>query len=210
MVIKYIFIRHADKKWKNNKGPDGCFQHDPPLKENTFTKITLFGNKLIIQHGFPNMIIMSPYLRVRQTVQELISIHTSREMYKCIDMNISEYLGNQNTNIDVSEETKYYSTSSNFENICRLPKPGESMRNLKNRVDDHIDSIHILSDDIINTMEDDKIIWIVTHGIIIQYIHEILRRKKPLGISSRSFYPDSLSGFVITKTSTELSISYLT
>ena len=28
---KITFIRHAEKEYNNNKGPPGCYQHDPDI-----------------------------------------------------------------------------------------------------------------------------------------------------------------------------------
>lgn len=203
--IKYVFIRHAEKEFNNNRGPDGAFQHDPPLKESLLHITERMGRKLLNNIGVPNMIIMSPYLRVRQTVNMLGKNHDFSQLYY-VDTNLAEYLGNQSINIHVSPSTIYHST---VDDKLVLPNTRENKEMLMDRVRNHIDTIHILDDYIANKVEEDKIIWIVTHGIVIQYIHEILKQNNIENIMSSEFYPSYLCGFIVTKDISNSTIEYI-
>jgi broad specificity phosphatase PhoE len=161
-----VWLRHADKKYANRKGPNGVKQHDSPIKEGLTEDIDFLTSNLIKKHGIPDYILCSPFLRTRQTAEKILNyIEKNCKRYKIdivYDNNISEFLGFQHPigeEADVEEETKL------------LYKPnkillGESIDELKLRTKKHILGI--------NESYTGNV-WVITHGIVIKYISGHLR-----------------------------------
>jgi broad specificity phosphatase PhoE len=173
MYSKYIWIRHADKKFDNGKAIDGYCQHDSPIKDDINEEIYDKVNLLVEKYGFPTHIIYSPFLRTRQTkdymlikLKEIDEI-LSEKIEINHDLNISEFLGFQKpigVPAKVEEETQLY-----FKQTILL---GESLKNLNLRVMNHIYDLNIFD------TKKEKCIWIITHGIIISNIYHNLYKIK--------------------------------
>ena len=199
----YIFIRHADKEYNNNRGFYGCNQHDPPIKKKYLNKIHQLGSNLTDNFGLPNMIIISPFLRVRQTALHLISNIDKKSQIKnlYIDKNISEYLGNHNGDIlSIEPETKTY---LNIHNVIK-----ENTENLRHRVKQHLLNIQVynkIENRLINT---NKVVWIVTHGIIINFVNKFLKKSGKFRNCENYFYPDYLKGLIIKISNYDAIVEY--
>jgi broad specificity phosphatase PhoE len=168
---KFIWIRHANKLYCNGKAPEGCHQHDSPIQEDSIKYIHSKVDSLIKEFGFPTKICVSPFLRTRQTVEKMLQrlyvLDTKKTSKITIesDTDISEYLGFQKPfgdEADVSEET-----ASIFEKKIIL---GESLKNLNYRVKSHITRLNIIE-------ENPEIVWIITHGIILNNIYYYLTKQ---------------------------------
>ena len=187
MSSKYIWIRHAEKKFDNGKAPYGCYQHDSPIKDDIVEEIYNKVDSLIEKYGFPTHIIYSPFLRTRQTKNHIltrlkqISENLTEKININYDIKISEFLGFQKPigiPAHIEEETQ-----THFKETILL---GESLKNLNTRVIDHIYDLNIFN----NIQE--RCIWIITHGFIINNVYHNLYKMQGIkkDIKSR---PKSLS-----------------
>lgn len=199
----YIYIRHAEKAYSNGKGPQHLPKHDPPITEKSIESIQEIGSKLIKEYGIPDLIITSPYLRVQQTVEYLTSSIKKNINDKVhIDLNIAEYLGHQKDEIDLTETTL---DLINYK-IDKLPQPGETMTQLKERIVEHMRLVQLGEDTIKNEKTPD-IIWIVTHGLIIKNVYSVLKSYKDLSdVTNSTFYPNELGYFILSTKDNKLEI----
>jgi broad specificity phosphatase PhoE len=189
MDSKFIWIRHANKKYANGKGAIGDFQHDSPIKEDVLDEIGICVENLL-KYGFPTHILYSPFLRTRQTKDitlnklKLINPEKSKLIKIEHDLNISEFLGFQkpvSQIADVEQDTlKYFPYD-----VCL----GESLKNLNIRVRNHITSL--------NLEEPGRIVWIFTHGIVQNNIYYILNKRYDLN-KKIPIYPSALSHVYFT------------
>jgi broad specificity phosphatase PhoE len=172
----FIWIRHGDKEYHNNKGPTGAPQHDPPIIPTTFSKIVERGKHLMRMYGPPLKCICSPYLRCRQTASLLLNDMNAEIL---IDTNISEFLGFQKrgTCPDLLESTWKASKGSIGGPI---PPCGEKRSELDERIHKHLTIMNIdrYIGGTYNPCElKDGVYWIVTHGIVIEDIFKELTAK---------------------------------
>jgi broad specificity phosphatase PhoE len=218
MAINYIYIRHAPKEYSNGHAPPGRPQHDPSISKRSFQDCEELGNILIENYGLPSMIITSPYLRTRQTAAKLSC--AIPESMKCddknlfIDTNIAEYLGNQRGQVDVNDDTFYYSLKPTTDGEEEFPlRTGETKPELNERILNHLQMMQILHKEGKENNrvipETYKIIWIITHGLVISTIYDILRKSNFSGCSKDEFYPAELSGIAITIKEDSTSVSLL-
>jgi broad specificity phosphatase PhoE len=170
MKRQFIWIRHANKLFCNGKAPEGYHQHDPPIKEESKEEIYKKVDSLIKEFGFPDKLICSPFLRTRQTIEKMLErlfildVKRASNIITETDIDISEYLGFQKpsyTEADVDKETKGLSKTKII--------LGESLKNLNYRVKDHISKLNLFEDKV-------EIIWIITHGIILNNIYYSLTK----------------------------------
>ncbi len=206
----YIYIRHGEKSYSNGRGPKNMPQHDPPLLEERTYIIQNMGKELILKYGKPNIIVMSPYLRVQQTVEHLtqtlyenpeMAMEIDKNLY--IDTNIAEFLGNQRGEIDLSEETLFDLNN----NTDQLPQPGETKDQLRSRVEKHMDLLNIS----LSKMErkKPKVVWIISHGLVIQNVYDILKTYPNIeGITQETFYPRELGYFILKINDKNLNIEF--
>jgi broad specificity phosphatase PhoE len=161
-----VWIRHADKKFANRKGPKEAKQHDSPLKDDCDESINILTSELVKKYGIPDYILTSPFLRTRQTTEKMLDfISKNYKSYKIeivYDKNISEFLGFQHPygeEADVEEITK---------NLFAPGKIllGETLDELKLRTKKHVLSL--------NEYYQGNV-WVITHGIVIKYISSHLR-----------------------------------
>jgi broad specificity phosphatase PhoE len=166
-----IWIRHANKLYCNGKAPEGYHQHDSPIHEDSIKDIHNKTDILVEEFGFPTKICVSPFLRTRQTVERILQRLYILDTKKTSDItvesdtDISEYLGFQKpygNEADVTEET-----ASIFDKKIIL---GESLKNLNYRVKSHITRLNLIENK-------PEIIWIVTHGIVLNNIYYYLTKQ---------------------------------
>jgi broad specificity phosphatase PhoE len=109
---------------------------------------------LLEQYGKPEMIIVSPYRRTRETANVMKSV-VENTVPLIIDTDVSEYLGNHRTvPIDVTEST-----------LIHDPPHPETFVEMKARVKKHHNKITSYC-----KAKERGIIWIVTHGLIIKQV----------------------------------------
>jgi len=189
----FIYFRHAEKLYSNGKAPYGLPQHDSPITGSSIPLIKRKSSELIEKFGIPEKIIMSPYLRIYQTVHELISIlQDQTTMYENIfyDLNIAEYLGHQRGPIDLSKQTL-----ETFD-VSEFPQPGETLTELKKRVIDHLKIVHIDENNL--SENNHKLVWVVTHGLVIKTIYDIIKKYNNCKKNNvDQFYPLELDYLII-------------
>jgi broad specificity phosphatase PhoE len=173
MINNIVWIRHAEKLFKNGKPINGGKAHDPGinLTENTEFEISDLCQNLINIFGCPDRIIISPFLRTRQTAD--IILNYLENYNQCtpkveFSINIAEYLGFCKTPFAQLEND----TLKHFNYSYRM---GEKVWQLEKRIDKHISEVSDV----------DEKIWVVTHGIVISKIYETfhneeMKRPKPL------------------------------
>ena len=145
---KVYWIRHAEKAYKNGRGTP---LHDPPLLDTT--------TPIILNIEEPSCMILSPYLRTRQTAQRLMS-GLGKSVRVELSVDIAEYLGHWST-VDVNEST-----------ICPfLPPPRETMNQLRARCRRHISSLRRILE---HEHDPSTVIWVITHGIVIDIVKSII------------------------------------
>lgn len=162
--MSLLWIRHGEKKFSNGNGLPGYYSHDPPLKNEVDPKINIVGHSIFLRFGLPNKIICSPFLRTRETavnLQKFFLLHYNKKLEISIDTNISEFLGwikPPGIKAHVTKETSKY-----INPILGV----EKVKDVEQRSKKHIDTIN----------RNDKIL-IITHGIVIEYIHKHLTGEK--------------------------------
>lgn len=147
---KHVFIRHAEKQYKNGKA--NIFSHDPAIVDGQKLNIQALVNNLKRSHGNPDLIITSPYLRCRQTTQEIVKCLNVNVPIR-IDNRISEFLGHHKSQ-DVHHETMKHN-----------PPHPEIYKQFEGRVMDFYMSVS----------EDNRNIWIISHGIVMKTIFKLKR-----------------------------------
>jgi broad specificity phosphatase PhoE len=156
LPTRRIYIRHADKEYAN--GDADINKHDPGITDNGVEKSKMVAKHLVEQWGQPNLIIVSPYRRTRETATIMNNtLETPVRMY--IDTNLSEYLGNhRNVPIDVTDST-----------LIHDPPHPETFRDMKIRVRYHHKKIVEYTRKL-----SVGVVWVVTHGLIIKQIAGII------------------------------------
>lgn len=167
----YIWIRHAQKEYSNGKGPSGSKQHDSPIVSNFNTVLDIedVTKNIIDKHDLPDMIIVSPFLRTRQTAEciiDYIEENFKKKIDVVIDEDIHEYLGFYRPKLneqfpDITNETS--------DLMNKKLAFGETQNELLLRVTKHLQKTLQIKD---------KKVWIVTHGIVMSKIYEFLYNNK--------------------------------
>lgn len=166
MVV--IYIRHAEKEYSNNSAKiNSHYRLDPAITEKGIKESRKLCQKLIDMYGLPEIIYYSPFLRCRQTLgsflEQLKEMNYDTSQIKLIpNSEITEYLGNQKIldwDFDVTEETK---------NLDRNSHP-ETYKTFSLRVENHYQKIK---------NNGNKQIWIITHGIILSKITQLINNTK--------------------------------
>ena len=171
-----IYIRHAEKKYKN--GFSNKHKFDPQITDNGEFNTEILAQKLLKLYGKPDIIICSPYLRTRQTASILRKM-ADENIEILYDVHLSEYLGNHQSDIlDVHPETKKYKPPhpENFKQFCyRIRHHDNYTKKLTSLAQKN--GINI-------------VIWIVTHGIVINQLARLYGMK-------RNKQVENLSGIII-------------
>ena len=182
-MSKIVFIRHARKEFDNNKGPPGCYQHDPDIYPIDESKL----EKICTRAKF-NYIISSPYKRALNTskyIRDYLASKKNKTVDIIIDPNIGEYLGNQ----------RPYGKKANLDPTTRKyidPTLGtEKISEIIERIEKSFKMIKQLNTDII----------VVTHGINIQMLWKNLDKKhkyrKINSLSGLVYQGESVKPFLI-------------
>jgi len=167
MVSKtFIWMRHAEKKYNNGKGGIWDKQHDPGIIESE-EEIFRITDKLVDEYGVPEKILMSPFLRTRQT-SEIIKKRLLQKYDKKIETvicnNVREYLGfckNKTGYAELEYETETY--------LGGPVKLKETLTNLNLRIESHINSLN----------KNNSYVWVITHGLIISTIYRLQVGEEP-------------------------------
>ena len=148
-----LYIRHAERVHANGK--DGHHSHDSPITERGREEARANARYLMDVYGKPSRIVASPFLRTRQTADEMAQAIGLDSIE--IDNGIGEFLGNwPNESVRLSPETLRY-----------RPWFGENMYELHLRVCRHLADA-----------EKTDNVWYITHGIIISEISKITTGKR--------------------------------
>jgi broad specificity phosphatase PhoE len=209
MTVIYVYLRHGPKEYKNGKAPRGRPQHDPPITKSSIPLCQEIGSSLLKNYGIPKIVIVSPYLRTRQT-GKLLTESLPYFAKKCIytDNNVAEYLGNQRDNIDVTIETLDYAVDPITSEV--FLKTGETITDFNNRIREHLNMLQIVP-----MGEEDycdkrvTVFWIITHGFTISTIYDILKENNFDGCNLRKYYPEELEGLVVKIGLDEKLVSFL-
>lgn len=180
-----VWLRHGEKAYDNRKGPPGSLAYDPGLADGADVKIRSQAQRLL-KLSTPTYIITSPYLRARQTA-EILAKEAKLDRSKILcDARLSEYLGNQRLPLQgrITKETA----------MCSVYPPGESFIAMKKRA---VDSLQVLEQ-----IDKDETVWFVTHGIVMEQIHDELARR--LQVKSSLKRPEPATGFIIQDTTLAL------
>ena len=158
--MNVTWIRHGEKIYKNGYAPDGSHHHDPPLKRNVKYKIKKLCEYLDESSGIPVKIITSPFDRTRDTAKMIRTYYKekyNKEIEIIVDNNIGEFLGwmtPTGDKADVSDKTNEY---------IRPSLGLETLEEVKLRSEEHVKELNYKG-----------FVVVVTHGIIINYIHKFL------------------------------------
>jgi len=201
-----VWIRHAEKLYKNGRGPKEMPRHDPPILPNEEGRIRDLTKNLLKTYGEPNYLITSPFLRTRQTAlhiyNELVYGQDIKIDLPKVDISIEEYLGYQRPvgrDASLDNGTKIYTN----------PKLGESMLELEERIKKHITNLNIEKSikgtcDVLefnkpNSKKKENIIfWVITHGIVIHKIRKEISKLINLSDDSDDTDPkNTLSGIIL-------------
>lgn len=175
MTKKVIWIRHGNKLYCNGKAPEGYHQHDPPLREDAKEEIYKKVDSLIYKFGYPDKIICSPFLRTRQTVEKMLekmyilNNKKTSDIVIEIDADIGEYLGFQKPYFEEADIDKETASLSKSKVIL-----GESLKSLNFRVKQHLARLNLFE-------EKTEIIWVITHGIILNNVYYSLSKMNSRG-----------------------------
>lgn len=150
-----VWIRHGLKQYDNNKGPPGCYQHDPDLISGQEEAAARVSEILTEKYGRPNLVLTSPYQRTRQTMHLLCG-----DRAFMVDATIGEYLGHQKGTPLVHPETL----------MDNLPVCGESMEDFVERAKKHLQIMCATRQMLGST------IWVITHGLFMQKISRLLKQ----------------------------------
>lgn len=158
--MSVAWIRHGEKIYKNGNAPPGSHHHDPPLKRDVKGKIKILCEHLDNNVGFPTKIITSPFTRTRDTASLIKRYFYNKygiNIQIFIDNDISEFLGWKHPigcKADVSEITSSY-----IEPILGV----ENLNDVERRSRQHVQN-----------MVNEGFTLVITHGIIIDYVHKYL------------------------------------
>lgn len=174
-----VWIRHIEKLYKNghinrDEFDENHHLHDPGIRfeEDTIYILENLIDNLITKYGAPKTIIVSPYLRTRQTAELFLNI--LEENYRLepkirYSTEIAEYLGFCVKNTYSLKADLDIETRKHFNFVVYL---GESLGHFKSRVKKHLDYIK----------ECNENVWIITHGFVISNIcnfYNIYNKDRP-------------------------------
>ena len=149
-----LYIRHAEKEYNN--GHSILLKHDPGLTELGRLQAEETCKLLLKLLGRPHVIVCSPYKRARETAIIMAAIIGNDIEIKC-DIRLAEYVGNhKDRGLDVDDDTRSYN-----------PPYPESFYQMDDRVRRH-------NDDMAELDESNRIVWFITHGIIVNRLANCL------------------------------------
>jgi broad specificity phosphatase PhoE len=178
-----LYIRHSFKAYQNGKCDSTQKKFDPPLTDEGQKLAQLKFKALLSERSVPEMIVSSPLLRARQTAciaQDVIFTETGISVPIVINRALGEYFGNHK---GIIADDDFHPETLLFD-----PIRSENMRGLSLRVKNFREEL---------TGGSEKIIWHVTHGIVItelakQYGQPIRYPKELQGIEIKDGVVSSL------------------
>nr|WIL03093.1 phosphoglycerate mutase [Cedratvirus borely] len=172
-----IYIRHAEKEHVNgSEGAEHPF--DPSLTEEGMEKCSEVADELYKTFGMPTLIIVSPFLRTRQTatvIRSRLLQLSGQEVQMVCENKVGEYLGNHR----ITDKNKAFT----YKTRIYKPRVETCMSHFDIRVKKHNDEMGSLDGEDFN-------FWIITHGLVIKKISKFNGCYFP-------GYPNFLSGLVI-------------
>jgi hypothetical protein len=148
-----LYIRHAEKQYKNGKNKK--YSLDPDITEKGKIEALNKFKLLLDQYGVPERIITSPYLRTRSTA-EIASLLIFEQMHINIEIEYDNQLGeclqhqsDKDLNICLRPET-----------LIHNPISDKKLKKYKNRINNH-------------TKKSQYNTWYITHGFNIFTIASI-------------------------------------
>lgn len=92
-----IFIRHAEKEFRNNDSSrNDKYYYDPNLTRVGKKEMKRKFKELLTKYGPPKLLVVSPYLRTRRTTKVLLDLLSENKIeipLITIDRLVGEYLG---------------------------------------------------------------------------------------------------------------------
>ena len=159
-----IFIRHGKDKKSSHK-------YDEKLRKSAKKEAYRLAKELIGEHGMPDIIYYSPYVRTRQTLKymhKFIKKHRKRNGIKekpllKVEPKLSRFFtSKERKNPDIREST-----------LNKGVIIVESKKEFKNRVSSHLEEV-------IDKAKQDKLkIWNITHGLVLVNVAEAKNIKLP-------------------------------
>jgi len=154
-----IYTRHALKMYNNGRSTNGLLQHDSPIMDNEFPRISRTREQLIEKYGKPDRVKCSPFKRTRQTTEGLIQ---GLGVEPTVDNKIGEYLGNQRPRTGVNGSIPDVSPTTREYGVSPL---GEHFDQMKKRCRDHLADMGFCTRNV-----EKGVTWVVSHGLIIETI----------------------------------------
>lgn len=144
-----IYIRHGDDEHL----PGKTWKHDTPLTDRGKQEARRTALVLKEAYGIPTSIVCSPYMRARQTAENMVkALEISIPIV--IDNNLSKFVTPQNLkNLDIRNDTLRHS-----------PPILESKAEFKQRVRQH------LAQNVIHRSTAIEMVWYITHGIFVREV----------------------------------------
>ena len=140
-----IIIRHSDDE------SDGCTDnHDCQLATNGKHLARKVGRKLIKEHGLPDIIFVSPFLRTLQTMRYMLDGLDTSSIKIVEDVRLSRYF------FDRDKANPIISPKTKSKNI----PIDETYREFKARVRDFIEDMNYHN----------KNVWVITHVVVYKQI----------------------------------------
>lgn len=139
-MAQRVFIRHADK---------GTTTPDDPLLPGQEGKIQRRSQMLVSKYGSPDIILVSPFLRTRQTA-ELLASGLDNSIDIVVEPLLSEYIKHDQGDVQLREDTLMYG-----------PIVYDTRDSIRNRIREVYNKYcHLESN-----------MWFVCHGI---FLHDLL------------------------------------
>lgn len=180
-IQKRIFIRHAEK----NDEEAGRFIFDPEImKRDEQNAINKFID-LVTNHGIPDKIFCSPYLRTRQTA--LIAQKTIFGMFNVkveilVDSEIRDYINIPRHRKDIPDIKHKFHTmirkeTKDYGIMLETPSQGrERLKRVANKI----------------TREMSKNVWYISHGSFIKMVIPII-----IESNEELKHPMTLNGYIL-------------
>ena len=160
-----IFIRHGKDKKSTHK-------HDEKLRKSSKKKAYHLAKKLIVEHGYPDIIYYSPYIRTRQTLKSMMKAikkhrkqnNIERKPIKVVEPKIGRFFTRkERKNPDVRLST-----------LNKGVIISETKEEFRNRVLSHLDKVVTQSKE-----KKDLKIWNITHTLILVNVARKMDIKLP-------------------------------
>lgn len=163
-----IYLRHSNKAYNNGK--NDTYPYDPPLTEVGRTNAREAFSELIREYGPPDRVVVSPYLRTRQTAEIAKEVLNEAGHLPPFDHDpdLGEYLG-QAFKVDNCDSATLRCLEENLrpETLLHNPHPPETRDQFQRRIQRLVERERGKED----------VAWYITHGIYIQGVASCYRKK---------------------------------